>query len=117
MIHYEGDGKDMVTFTKFGSCVSSDLFNFIDIGMYKLIHTYTAINIASLSESTNIEISDKDICADNNFWKKMQKFCFKHGEVSSFFEENGSDYFLFDLCDERLPLQKWEIGGGVHKFR
>lgn len=36
----------------------------------------------------------------------MQKFCFKHGELFSFFDENSSDYFLFDLCDERLPLQK-----------
>lgn len=52
MTHYVGDEKGMVTFTKFGSCVSSDLFSFINIGMYKLIHTYTGINIASLNKAT-----------------------------------------------------------------
>lgn len=24
-----------------------------------------------------------------------------------------SDYFIFDLCDERLPLQKWKCGGST----
>lgn len=38
----------MVTFTKFGSCVTSDIFNFMNISDYYPKHTHTGINIGTV---------------------------------------------------------------------
>lgn len=103
--------SSMVTFTKFGSCICSELFNFLDIGVYKPRHIHTETSISVLNESNNIKIYDKDIFVKSPFWKKMQKLCFQNEGMTSFLAGNKSDYFLFDLCDERLPLQRWKYEG------
>ena len=44
----------MVTFTKFGSCVTSDVFNFMNISNYYPKHIYTGINIATAVHKADI---------------------------------------------------------------
>lgn len=101
----------MVTFTKFGSCVSTDIFNFMNISNYYPLYTHTGINIGTSVHRADIPVLDKSIIADNSFGKRMQKYCFSHAPLYKYLEDKKSDYFIFDLCDERLPLQVWECGG------
>lgn len=103
----------MVTFTKFGSCVTSDVFNFMNISNYYPKHIYTGINIATAVHKADIPILEEDLVAENGFWEKMQKYCFSHEALDDCIKKWQSDYFIFDLCDERLPLQKWKCGGST----
>ena len=100
----------MVTFTKFGSCVTSDVFNFMNISNYYPKHIYTGINIATAVHKADIPILEEDLVAENGFWEKMQKYCFSHEALDDCIKKWQSDYFIFDLCDERLPLQRWTCG-------
>lgn len=96
----------MKTFTKFGSCVTSDCFNFMDINQLYPSYTHTGIPISNILDEANINILEEDIIADNFFWKKMLQTIFKHEPFSKYLENRQSDYFIFDLADERLPLQE-----------
>lgn len=51
----------MVTFTKFGSCVTSDVFNFMNISNYYPKHIYTGINIATAVHKADIPILEEDL--------------------------------------------------------
>ena len=97
----------MITFTKFGSCVTSDIFNFMNISNYYPQYTHTGINIRTAVYEADIPILEKDIVAENGFGIRMQKYCFQHKPFAEYSNSLKSDYFIFDLCDERLPLQKW----------
>lgn len=100
----------MVTFTKIGSCVSSDIFNFMNISKYYPLYAHTGIGISTYIHKADIPVLDKDIIAENAFWRRMQKYCFSHTPLYEYLEDKKSDYFIFDLCDERLPLQVWKCG-------
>ena len=95
----------MVSFTKFGSCVTRDIFNFLDYERYN-INSNIMINVVTLLDKACLNIDDKYIVADSNYEKKV---------VKSYFNNNllidSSDYFVFDLAMERLPLQIWEFDG------
>lgn len=66
----------MVTFTKFGSCVTSDVFNFMNISNYYPKHIYTAINIATAVHKADIPILEEDLVAENGFWEKCKSIVF-----------------------------------------
>lgn len=100
-------GEQLKTFTKFGSCVTSDCFNFMDINQLYPSYTHTGIPISNILDEANINILEEDIIADNFFGKKMLQTIFKHEPFSKYLENRQSDYFIFDLADERLPLQEW----------
>ena len=53
----------------------------------------------------------QELIAESGFWVKMQKYCFQHESFDKLIENLQSDFFIFDLCDERLPLQNWTIDG------
>ena len=67
-------GEQLKTFTKFGSCVTSDCFNFMDINQLYPSYTHTGIPISNILDEANINILEEDIIADNFFWKKMPRF-------------------------------------------
>lgn len=101
----------MVTFTKFGSCVTTDIFNFLNISRYYPKNIYTGINIDTAISEADISVPEDCIVAESGFWVKMQKYCFQHESFDKLIENLQSDFFIFDLCDERLPLQNWTIDG------
>lgn len=103
----------MLTFTKYGSCVTRDVFNFLHINNWYPLYTYTGINIANMLPKSNLQILDEDICAGSNFEIQMLKYSFSHEAFEKYIKTIKSDYFIFDLADERLPLQKWEYNGEV----
>lgn len=97
----------MVTFTKFGSCVTTDLFNFLNMSKYYPQYVYTGINIDTALSQADISVPEECIVAESGFWIKMQKYCFHHEPFDNLIKNLQSDFFIFDLCDERLPLQNW----------
>ena len=52
----------MVTFTKFGSCVTSDVFNFMNISNYYPKHIYTGINIATAVHKVHMAHPNGRVC-------------------------------------------------------
>ena len=97
----------MITFTQYGSCVSRDVFNFMKNPEYVVQYTHNGINISTLLMENRLDIDDKFISADNGFWRRMQKFVFNHDKFEKYIDKLNTDYFIFDLAGERLPLQKW----------
>ena len=82
----------MVTFTKFGSCVTSDVFNFMNISNYYPKHIYTGINIATAVHKADIPILEEDLVAENGFWEKMQKYCISHEALDDFPKKGMSNF-------------------------
>lgn len=99
----------MVTFTKFDSCVTTDIFNFLNTSRYYPENIYTGINIDTAISEADISVPEDCIVAESGFWVKMQKYCFHHQAFEKHIKNLQSDFFIFDLCDERLPLQNWTI--------
>lgn len=66
----------MVTFTKFGSCVTSDIFNFMNISDYYPKHTHTGINIGTVVHKSEIPVLEKDIVAESSFGKECKNIVF-----------------------------------------
>ena len=98
----------MVTFTQFGSCVSRDIFNFLDELEFCPICSHNCINISTIVKESKLMIFDSDIVANNDFEFRIQKLLFEHPDFRTYMRNVTSDYFIFDLGGERLPLQKWE---------
>lgn len=105
----------MVTFTQFGSCVSRDVFNFTRDLDYVVSHTHNGINISTLLMDNHLSIDDRYIFAENGFWKRMQQFIFKHDVFDEYIKQLNTEYFIFDLAGERLPLQLWKDESGEAK--
>lgn len=101
----------MINFVKFGSCVTRDIFNFLNPYEYNVSFNCMS-GITCWTDKNELDIDDKYIVADNNFEKKT---------LRAFFSSNcylpSADYFIFDLGMERLPVQTWELfGGGQRKI-
>lgn len=101
----------MITFAQFGCCVCRDIFNFLDESEYVPVYSHNAVNILNMINENNLNILDEDITADDNFSKRMQKLSFCHPNLRTYLKDKVSDYFIFDLGEERLPLQTWEQNG------
>lgn len=103
----------MVTFTKFGSCVTSDVFNFMNISNYYPKHIYTGINIATAVHKADIPILEEDLVAENGFWEKMQKYCFSHEALDDCIKK-GNRIILYLICVMKDFLYK---NGSVEDLR
>jgi len=96
----------MVSFTKFGSCVARDIFNFLDNELYRVNCTVTGQTIEAIKYEEDLKISEEDIIGDSNFDKRMVAGCYDGTHLKKLFA-NQSDYFIMDLADERLPMQRY----------
>ena len=106
----------MITFTHVGSCVSRDIFNFINDLEIVPLFTHNGLNIPSLLENSSLEIDENLISSQSRFWLKMQKFIFNHPSFEEHINKLDTDYFIFDLGGERLPLQQWTYNGVSSKI-
>lgn len=102
----------MITFTQFGTCVSRDVFNFTRDLDFVVSHTHSSINISTILMPTNLSVDDKYIFAENGFCRRMQHLIYKHDKFEEYIKTLNSDYFIFDLAGERLPLQLWKDDNG-----
>ena len=100
----------MKTFTKFGSCVVSDIFNWLNINNYYVKHNHTGFNVESLIKEVSFNIDEDKLVAETNYALKMLKMTFNHISFREYIKSLDADYFIFDFGDERLPSQKWESG-------
>ena len=71
----------MLTFDKIGSCVTSDIFNFLDINHYYIKNGNTAINIENIINEASLNIPPNYIIADNNYGKKMVEKALNHNPL------------------------------------
>ncbi len=95
----------------FGSCVSRDILNHGEPGIIKL-KTYIARQtvISSMASPCSPVLHEEDIRLDSSFQRRMVLADTTKTAFSQF-ENDGSDYLLIDMIDERLGMIYW--GGTV----
>ena len=99
----------MVTFTKFGSCVTTDLFNFLNMSKYYPQYVYTGINIDTALSQADISVPEECIVAESGFWIKMQKYCFHHEPFDNLIKNLQSDFLFLIYVMNGF---RCKIGGG-----
>lgn len=99
----------MKKFALYGSCVTRDVFNFLDNEIYNPVVTVEFNPIRTLfGKKLNIPSSDIDI--DTKFTNRMISYNFSK-EVIDILKSVESEYFIFDMTSERMPLQTWSYEG------
>ncbi|MBQ3600385.1 MAG: hypothetical protein II992_04170 [Lachnospiraceae bacterium] len=101
--------KGRINFTVYGSCVTRDVFNFLDNELYYPNVTVEFNPIQTLFD-TKFEIDKEYIDVDSSFTNRMIYYNFSK-EAKNVLENSKSDYFIFDMTSERLPLQIWSYSG------
>lgn len=93
-------------FAVFGSCVSRDVFNFLDNQSYTVTLTTGGIPLTSMYDGNRLEIDHEDIVISSNYVNRMiEQILHKTGREILF--ASDAEYLFFDLAAERLPLQTW----------
>lgn len=105
---------DGIKFNIYGSCVSRDIFNFLNNELYCPETTINFNPIYSMfSEPIFVDLKTiyENIGDDvSNFNKKMTYYNFSKLAKEKILNSAG-EWFVFDLGGERLPLQTWEMYG------
>lgn len=96
-------------FTIYGCCVTRDIFNFLDNEIYEPTLTIEFNPISALY-GKRLEIDKDDICVGSSFENRMIYNCFSK-EAITLIKEIDTEYFIFDLAGERLPIQTWSLDG------
>lgn len=95
-------------FTVYGCCVTRDIFNFLDNEIYTPNVTIGFSPISSIF-SSGIKVDEEDVNVDRKYINRMV-----HHNITSqtldVLKNADSDYFIFDLAEERFPLQDWQLG-------
>lgn len=96
----------MKKFTIYGSCVTRDIFNFLDNEIYKPEVTIECNPVTTLFGNA-LDIDRNDINVDTEFINRMIYYCFaKH--AMNVVQNADSEYFVFDMACERFPIQTWK---------
>lgn len=96
-------------FDIYGCCVSRDIFNYLDQEIYTPVQTIGGDIINSyVSHHSFKSLLDYLYLWDGtNFDKKMLEHMANGNSLEKL---QGEDWILFDMANERLPLQKWILG-------
>lgn len=98
------------TFTVFGSCVSRDVFRFLDSDRYEVSRTFGRSSIFTLfSEKMPLEMSTIDVQGIANFEKRMLLGSFNKTILEEL-RNTTSEWLFIDLAEERWDLL--ETNGG-----
>ena len=98
-------------FTVYGCCVTRDVFNFLDNEIYTPILTIGSAPVTSVY-SNGIDVDFEDVKVDANYVNRMIHYNLT-SQIIDRIREADSEYFIFDLAEERLPLQDWKLGSNV----
>ena len=91
-----------ITVDVYGSCVSSDLFRYVNAGKYKYSRCVTQVPISTLYEKSlsfqekNIEAMDLDDYEKTMFRVQTAKI------LPRLLKKNKSDILIIDLADELM---------------
>lgn len=100
--------KGRTTFTIYGSCVTRDVFNFLDNEIYYPQVT-VEFNPIQTMYAKKFEIEKEYVDIDSPFTNRMVYYNFSK-EAKDILSKVNTDYFIFDMSSERLPLQTWING-------
>lgn len=104
---YSGEKLDL-DLSIFGSCVSRDILEFNNKGLFNInLKTYLARQSIFSALSARADVSDEMFHLDSSFQKRMvlsdfNKDCF------DIFDDNRSKYLMIDLIDERFSLGQYQ---------
>lgn len=87
-----------------GSCVTRDIFEYMDSEIYEIKNYFARTKIVS-QLSPPLDCSEKDIDLESAFKKKQVLNDFQKDQFKKL-SANPSDYCLIDYIDERFPLIK-----------
>lgn len=96
-------------FAVFGSCVSRDVFNFLDNQSYMVTVTQGGIPLRSMYDRKRLEIDHEDIVISSKYENRMIEQILHKTACENLFASDA-EYLFFDLAAERLPLQTWILG-------
>lgn len=95
------------TFTVYGSCVTRDVFNFLDNEIYVPELSIGNNSIPSLF-GKGLLVRSEDIQVGTNYVNRMIYNNLTKRSLDAI-KNKSSDFFVFDLAAERLPLQQWTL--------
>ena len=100
-----------IDFTCYAGCVTRDVFRFIDDDIAKPKKSFGFANISNMFLPA-LNISEQDINEGSNYLKRNIYFDLNKIALEKLLSSE-TEWFIFDIVSERLPIMKFSIGNKV----